>query len=175
MESKSSSSKKKGSFISYFSSPSQDTPPWNDFWYDDISDTSNNLTADSWCVNPIAKKLSMAVDSQSTIETLRTSKSSSRTVNNIPFLQPPIHSAEIDVVNTTFLYSSYIQTAGNDMSVANQPAASNVSMSQDNSLIFSTEPTLKTSALPYNNNQPADPDLWDSVFTLTSLLEVDKF
>jgi len=94
----------------------------------------------------------MAVDSQSTTETLRTSKSSSGTVNNMPFLQPPIYSAGIDVVNTTFLYSSYIQTAGNDMSAANQPATSNVSMSQDNSPIFSTEPTLKTSALPYNNN-----------------------
>ena len=70
----------------------------------------------------------MVVNFQSITETLRTSKSSSETVNNMPFLQPPIHSAGIDVVNMTFLYSSYVETAENDMSVANQPTASNVSM-----------------------------------------------
>jgi len=74
MKSKSSSSKEKGPFIPYFPSPSQDTPPQKDSWYDNILDTSNDPTASSWCTNPIAEKSSMAVDSQSTTETLRTSK-----------------------------------------------------------------------------------------------------
>jgi len=117
----------------------------------------------------------MAVDSQSTTETLRTSKSPLGTVSNIPFLQPPFHSAGIDVINMTSSHSPHVQTAGNNMLVANQPAASNVSVPQDNSLIFSAEPTLETSALPYDNNQPADPDPWNSVFTLTFLLGVNKF
>ena len=70
----------------------------------------------------------MAVDSQSITETSRTSRTSSRTVNNTPFFQLPFHSAGIDVVNMTSLYSPCIQTAKNDMSAANQPAASNVSV-----------------------------------------------
>ena len=115
------------------------------------------------------------MDSQSTIETLRTSKSFSGTVNNIPFLQPPFHSAGIDVVNMTFLHSSHVQTAENDMSAANQPATSNISMLQGNSPISSAESTLETLALPYDNNQPANPNLWNSIFVLTSLLEIDKF
>jgi len=101
----------------------------------------------------------MAMDSQSKTETSRTSRSSSRTVNNIPFFQLPFHSAGIDVVNMTSLHSPRVQTAKNDMSAANQPATSNMSVPQGNSPISNTEPTLKTSALSYNNNQPADPDL----------------
>ena len=147
MKSKSSSFKKKGPFIPYFPSSSRDTPPQKDFWYDDIPDTSNNPTASIWCANPIAEESSMAVDSQSTTEMLRTLKSSSGTVNNMLFLQPPFYSAGIDVVNTTSLHSPHVQTAENNMSAANQPTASNVSMPQDNGSISSTEPTLKTSAL----------------------------
>ena len=86
MKSKSSSSKKKRPFISYFSFPSQDISSQKDSWYDDIPDTSNDPTTSSWYANPIAEKSSMAVDSQSTTETLRTSKSFSGTVNNILFL-----------------------------------------------------------------------------------------
>jgi len=75
----------------------------------------------------------------------------------------------------TSLYNFCVQTAENDMLAANQPAASNVSVSQGNSPISSAEPTLETSVLPYDNNQPANPDLWNGVFAPTSLLGVDKF
>jgi len=84
------------------------------------------------------------VGSQSTTEMLRTSKSSSRTVNNTPFLQPPVHSAGIYMVNMTSSHSSCIQTAGKNMSAANQPAASNVSVPQGNGPISSAELTLET-------------------------------
>jgi len=94
----------------------------------------------------------MVVNSQSTTEILRTSKSSSGTINNMPFLQSPFHSAGIDMVNMTFSHSPYVQTAGNNMLAANQPTTSNVFVSQGNGLISSTELTLETSALPYNNN-----------------------
>jgi len=94
----------------------------------------------------------MAVDSQSTTKMSRTSKSSSGTVNNMPFLQPPVHSAGIYVINMTSSHSPHVQTAGNNMPAANQPAASNVSVFQGNSPISSIESTLETSALPYNNN-----------------------
>ena len=128
MKFKSSSFKKKRPFISYFPSSSQNIPPQKDFWYDDIPDTSNDSTASIWCANPIAEKLSMAVDSQSTIKILRTSKSSSGTVNNMPLLQPLFHSARINVVNITLSHSPHIQTVENDMSAANEPAVSNTSV-----------------------------------------------
>jgi len=38
------------------------------------------------------------------------------------------------------------------MSASNQPTASNMSVLQNNSPISSAEPTLETSALPYDNN-----------------------
>ena len=171
MKSKSSSSKKKGPFISYISS--WNIPPQEVSWYKDISDTSNNPTASSWSIDSIAEESSMAVDSQSTTEISRTSKSVSITVNTMLFLQPSIHLAEIDVVNMTSLHSPHVQTAGNNVSAANQPAASNVSISQDNGPNSSTEPTLDASALL--SNQLANSDLWDGVFAPTSLLGVNKF
>ena len=36
-------------------------------------------------------------------------------------------------------------------------------------------PTLEFLAIPYDNNQPADLDLWDSIFSSTSLIGVKKF
>jgi len=45
-----------------------------------------------------------------------------------------------------------IQTTKNNMSAANLHIASNMSRSQDNSSIFSTEPTLDASVLLYDNN-----------------------
>ena len=115
----------------------------------------------------------MAVDSQSTTEISRTSKSASITVNTMLFLQPSIHLAGIDVVNMAFLHSPHVQTAGNNVSAANQPTTSNVSISQDNGPNSSAESTLDASALP--SNQLANSDLWDGVFTPTSLLGVNKF
>ena len=140
MKSKSSSSKKKGPFIPYI-------PPQEVSWYDDIPDTSNDPTSSSWSADPIAEESSMAVDSQSTTEMLRTSKSISITVNTMPFLQPSVHSARIDVINMASSYSPYVQTAGNNVSVANQSAASNMSVPQGNSPISNTEPTLDASVV----------------------------
>ena len=45
-----------------------------------------------------------------------------------------------------------IQTTENNMSAANLYIASNMSRSQGNSSIFSTEPTLDASVLSYDNN-----------------------
>jgi len=70
----------------------------------------------------------MAVDSQSTIKILRTSKSSSRTVDNMLLLPPLFHLARINMVNMTFSHSLYIQTVENDMLAADEPAASNISV-----------------------------------------------
>jgi len=98
----------------------------------------------------------MAVDSQLITEISRTSKSASITVNITPFLQPFVYSAGIDVVNITFLHSLHVQTAENNMSAANQPAASNISGLQGNSPNSSAEPILDASVLSYSNNQLAD-------------------
>ena len=98
----------------------------------------------------------MAVDSQLTTEMLRTSKSISITANMIPFLQPSVHSAGIDVVNTASLHNPHVQTTKNNMSAANQPTASNVFMPQGNSPNSSTRPILDASTLSYSNDQLAD-------------------
>jgi len=58
---------------------------------------------------------------------------------------------------------------------ANQPATSNVSMPQGKGSNTSTKPTLAASVILYNNDQPANLDLWNSIFALTSLLGIDKF
>jgi len=34
---------------------------------------------------------------------------------------------------------------------------------------------LESSAILYNNNQPADSELWDGLFSPISLLEIKKF
>ena len=57
------------------------------------------------------------------------------------------------------MHNSYVQTVENNMLAVNQPADSNMSMPQGNSPTPSAEVTLNMSALPYNNNQPANPDL----------------
>jgi len=61
------------------------------------------------------------------------------------------------------------------MSTANQSAASNMSVPQNKGSNTSTELTLATSAILYTNDQPANLDLWDSIFTLISLLGINKF
>jgi len=91
------------------------------------------------------------------------------------FLQPSVYLAGIDVVNIASSHSPHVQTVGNNILAANQPATLNMSVLQGNGLIFSAEPTLDTSVLPYSNNQPADPNLWNGIFTPIFLLGVDKF
>ena len=39
----------------------------------------------------------------------------------------------------------------------------------------STKPIIVSLALLYNNNQLADPDLWDGIFTLVLLLRINEF
>ena len=117
----------------------------------------------------------MAVNTQLTTESYITSKLSFKTINTMTFLWPSIYSEETGVINTTFSHNSHVQTAGNNILAVNQPTTSNMFVSQDNRFISSTEVTLNTSVLPYNNNQPANLDLWNSLFALTSLFRVDKF
>ena len=81
----------------------------------------------------------------------------------------------MEAVNLTPMYTPYAQTVENNMSAVNQSTNSNVSIPQSNSPFLSTEVTLNTLALLYNNDQLADPDLWDGLFTPTSLLGVDQF
>jgi len=66
-------------------------------------------------------------------------------------------------INMTFSPQPPVQTAGDNMLVANQSAASNVSMPQGKGSNTSAEPTLAASAIPYNN-QLADPNLWDGLY-----------
>ena len=35
--------------------------------------------------------------------------------------------------------------------------------------------TVESTAIPYNDNQPTDSDLWDSVFFFTLIFRVDKY
>ena len=60
-----------------------------------------------------------------------------------------------------------MQPTGVDMSAARQPVETNISMSQDQDMDNSTKPMLEFSVIPYNNNQPADSDLWNSLFPLS--------
>jgi len=41
-------------------------------------------------------------------------------------------------------------------------------------MVFSAESNMNSLAIPYNNNQPADPDLWNGLFALVSLLGIEK-
>ena len=41
--------------------------------------------------------------------------------------------------------------------------------------ITNAKPSLKSLAISYNDNQPVDLDLWNSIFFSTSLIEIKKF
>ena len=84
MKSKSSSSKKKGPFIPY-TPPPHDTPSQEVSWYDKIPDVFNDPTASSWRADTVEDS-SMTVNFQSTTKIAETSKLSSKTINNVPFL-----------------------------------------------------------------------------------------
>ena len=175
MKSKTSSSKKKGPFIPY-TPPHQDPPPQEESWAGNDINMSNNPTTGSWRVNLPTEDSSMAVDTQLTTGSPWTSKLSSHTVKEYPFtIQPLVHTERTETVNSTPSHNPHGQVAGNNMPAVNQPAISNVSVSHGNSPLLSAEATLNTSVLPYSDNQPADPNLWDGLFALTSLFGVDKF
>ena len=61
------------------------------------------------------------------------------------------------------------------MSLAGQPASINMSMPHGQDMEKSAKPMIEPSAIPYDNNQLVDPDLWDSLFALVLLLSINKF
>jgi len=42
-------------------------------------------------------------------------------------------------------------------------------------MLNNTEPMLESSAIPYNNNQLANPELWNSLFSSIPSLKIEKF
>ena len=136
---------------------------------------SNDPNNNSWRADLPTEDLSIAVNTQSTTETLRTSNLFSQIAKKYSFCQSPIHTERIEAVNLTLLHNSHVQTIKNNMSVVNQSTDLNMSVPQGNSPITSAEVTLNMSALQYNNDQLASPDLWDSLFALTSLLGINQF
>jgi len=56
-----------------------------------------------------------------------------------------------------------------------QLARTNMSMPQGQGMSNNVKPMLESSAIPYNNNQSADPELWDGLFSPISLLGIEKF
>ena len=48
-----------------------------------------------------------------------------------------------------------------------QPVGSNMPISQDQSMVNSTESNLDSLAISYNDDQLADLDLWNGLFALT--------
>jgi len=67
------------------------------------------------------------------------------------------------------------QPVGVNMPADRQLAKTNVSMPQGQELTNNIRPILESSAILYNNNQPADSELWDGLFSPISLLEIKKF
>jgi len=68
-----------------------------------------------------------------------------------------------------------MQPAGVNVSSAGQPTDINVPISHGQGMEKSIKPTIELSAIPYDNNQLVDPDLWDSLFTLVLLLRINEF
>ena len=68
-----------------------------------------------------------------------------------------------------------MQSARVNVSIARLLAGSNMSISQGQDMAISTEPNVNSSAIPYNNNQLADLDLWDGLFAPALLLEIEKY
>jgi len=71
--------------------------------------------------------------------------------------------------------SAVSQPAGVNVPADRQLARTNVSMPQGQGMSNNAKPMLKSSAIPYNNNQPAGPELWDGLFSPISLLGIEKF
>jgi len=71
--------------------------------------------------------------------------------------------------------SATTQPAEVNLSIARQPAKVNMSMLHGQSMESSVKPMLEPLVILYNNNQPADPNLWNGLFASISLLGIDKF
>jgi len=56
-----------------------------------------------------------------------------------------------------------------------QPTKTNMSVPQDQDTLNNTEPMLESSAIPYDDNQLADSELWNSLFFPILLLRIEKF
>ena len=61
------------------------------------------------------------------------------------------------------------------MSIDKQPIRTNVSVPQGQEISNNAELMLESSAIPYNNNQLADLELWDGLFISILLLRIEKF
>ena len=68
-----------------------------------------------------------------------------------------------------------MQPAGVNVSSAGQPTDINVPIPHGQDMEKSIKPTIELSAIPYDNNQLVDPDLWDSLFALVLLLRINEF
>ena len=61
------------------------------------------------------------------------------------------------------------------MFVVGQPAGINMSIPYSQDIENSTEPIIESLAIPYNNNQLVNLDLWNGLFALVLLLRIKEF
>jgi len=92
-------------------------------------------------------------------------------VNNTPSIpnsramqEPAIPSTPTELL-APFQHFSNIQTAEDNVSMPH---------GQDMN-ITNTRSSLESLAIPYNDNQSANPNLWDNIFSSASLIEIKKF
>jgi len=85
----------------------------------------------------------------------------------------PSNSGTLQVSSPPQLFSSQPSTVSQP--VDRQPTKINMSVPQDQDISNNTEPMLESSAIPYNDNQLADPELWNSLFFPILLLRIEKF
>jgi len=67
-----------------------------------------------------------------------------------------------------------IQPVGVNISTVRPSAESNIPIPQGQSMANSAKLNVNSLAIPYNNNQLANLDLWDSLFVPALLLELKK-
>ena len=70
----------------------------------------------------------------------------------------------------------YVQTGGSNVSMSYiQIGGNNVSMSYGQGMSTSTtRPNIKSTAIPYGDNQLTDPNLWNGFFSPISIFKVDN-
>ena len=61
------------------------------------------------------------------------------------------------------------------MSINKQPIRTNIFVSQDQDMFNNAKLMLEFLAIPYDDNQLANLELWDSLFSPISLLGIKKF
>ena len=80
-------------------------------------------------------------------------------------------------IQLTPLLTLFAQIVGNNISISHfQIGGNNMSMPHGQNMnISSIGPNLELIAISYSDNQPIDPKLQNSIFSLILLVEVDKF